>query len=343
MPVSRDQIPRLALVGCGAIAESFYLPALQNDRAILSRMVLVDSSLDRARALGARFSVGTCEARHEAVLGEVDGAIIAVPHHLHHDIASDFLNAGSHVLCEKPLTETAEEARDLVKIAATRNLTLAVNNTRRLLPASTMVRELLLEQKIGSVKRIVVHEGSEFNWPTASGFYFDRKISSRGVLLDIGAHTLDLLCWWLGGRPQLVEASLDACGGIEASAELALQYGNTRCEVRLSRLQKLANKFRVDGERGFILGDAYDPGGIRVGLDGATEIEKRVRLKADDLVPFAEKLVENFLASMRGEARPLVAGADVLDSLSLIDEAYAKAKRFPMPWYETKEVQLHAS
>ena len=341
-PSATSGAPRLALIGCGAIAESFYLPGLAKRPEISSRLVLVDSNIERARALASRFSAAGAETDYRALLGNVEGVIIAVPHHLHYRFALDFLNAGANVLCEKPLTESPEEARELIRISVGRNLTLATNNTRRLFYSSSMVKSLLADGSLGQVHSITFHEGAEFNWPTTSGFYFNRAISTKGILLDIGAHVVDLICWWLGGKPALIESFTDAVGGIEATVALRLEHGGTSCEVRLSRLTKLSNMFRVEAERGSLMGDVYDPLRLRRVDPSGSEQILQIKSKGNTFAGLAQRLVDNFLQSIAGLEQPLIPAAEVIDSLILIEEAYHRARPFPMPWYSAQEVRLHA-
>jgi predicted dehydrogenase len=133
----------LAIVGCGAITETFYMPAFSDHPDILEHLVLVDTDLGRAKTIAERFHVGRVVPDYKEVVSLVDGAIIATPHHLHYGIAKDFLEKGVHVLCEKPLTETVAEARELVQLSDSNKGTLSVNLTRRLMPSSEKVKELL--------------------------------------------------------------------------------------------------------------------------------------------------------------------------------------------------------
>ena len=105
---------RLCLVGCGAAANRYYVPALKRHPQICRNLVLVDSNLDRARALAACFGKVEIHQDYHEVIGRVEGAILAVPHLLHYDLTMDFLQAGVPVLCEKPLAETASDAVAMV-------------------------------------------------------------------------------------------------------------------------------------------------------------------------------------------------------------------------------------
>ncbi len=112
------------MVGCGAIARAFHVPALLRHRDAARHLILVDRDVERARALAAEFGVERTADNYLDVLPDVDGIVVTVPHHLHYRIAMDCLRAGKHVLCEKPLSEAPQEARELVAAADAAGVTL---------------------------------------------------------------------------------------------------------------------------------------------------------------------------------------------------------------------------
>lgn len=116
-----NNAPRIALIGCGAIADIYHLPALAKHQEVLDKVVLVDTSVERLSGLSAKYGIHNTTQDYHSILNEVDGVIIAVPHHLHHRISMDFLAAGVPVLCEKPLAELPSEARDGCTLQKDRN------------------------------------------------------------------------------------------------------------------------------------------------------------------------------------------------------------------------------
>jgi len=323
--------PRIALVGCGAIAEKFYLPALARHPAVMSRLVLVDSSLERAKTIGRRFHVDQCVTDYRSVLGNVDGAIVATPHKFHFELSNDFLKAGSHVLCEKPLTETRAEGEQLIASAALAKKTISVNNTRRLFPSSQKIHAMVAAGELGTLRSIRFHEGGLFAWPTASGFYFASK-NTRGVLLDRGAHALDLICWWLGGKPTVTSSENDSYGGSECVSFTRLTHEECECDVRLSWLSKLDNVVELVGDRGSLVQKAFEE--TRITWKDADGRSRLLQLpsKAACFDEYAYLLMDNFLDVIADKAAPLLPAELVLDSLQLINECYDQARRFEMPW-----------
>jgi predicted dehydrogenase len=333
------QVPTIALIGCGAIAERYHLPALASDRDVITQLILVDRDQDRARALADRFGVSRWAADYREFLPQIDGAIVAVPPALHHRITMDLVSHGIHVLCEKPLAETPHEARQMVHEAKANGVTLSVNHTRRLFPAYAKIRELLVEEALGELVSLTYYDGTEFDWPAASAFHF--RSGSRGVMLDTGIHGLDTICWWLGGKPALVSAETDSFGGPESVAHVRLRHGACDIELKLSWLSRLANHYEIIGRRGRIHGDVGD--WRRVTIEYADGRRKRIPVQctAQNYSDFGQAMIGNFVDVVMGRAEPLVPGHDVIAPLELMNECYQAATRFRLPWFETRGIACH--
>jgi predicted dehydrogenase len=323
----------VALIGCGAIAGSFHLPAIARRPALLRELVLVDPDLDRARALGRAHGIERVAASYEELLPGLRGAIVATPHALHHRVALDCVRHGVHVLCEKPLAETAAQVRELAAVAGTSGARILVNNTRRLVPAYREVARMIRAGELGAIRRMEFREGDRFDWPAVSGSQFGRASGGRGVLFDIGAHVLDLACWWLDSSPRMVRYADDSFGGSEAVARLEFHAGDCRGRVELSWISRLENDFVVEGSDGSLGGGIYDWTTLwHTAADG-----RRRRIRLPDGVSvyadLAHVLLENFEDVLHGRAEPLVSAADVLPSIELLEAAYAVRTRLDMPWF----------
>lgn len=331
--------PKIALVGCGAIADFFHLPALSRRPDLINQLILVDRNLDRARELREQLGAADAVADHRDIVEHVDGAIVATPHHLHHPITMDFVRAGAHVLSEKPLAETAAEVDEIVEAADEAGVQVAVNHTRRLFSSVQEVKRLIASGELGEVTEIDYELGEPFEWPAATDSYFGTKAGGRGVLFDTGAHIVDLVCWWMGGEPEIVEYLDDARGGTEAVAELTLRRGATTSRIRLSWLSKLRNEYRVVGSRGSVAGGVYEWSSYRaIGPDGTRKIRTDRARTFDD---FSDMLLSNFTDVIAGRDAPIVSAADARTSIVVIDACYRRRKPFEEPWHDACEVLSH--
>lgn len=331
---------RIAVIGCGAIADVYHLPALASNPATRDRLVLVDPAQERLAFLGGRYNARQTAADYYDILDAVDGAVIAAPHHLHHPIALDCLRHGVPVLCEKPLTVTAAAAAEMIAVAQATGTPLCVNQTRRLFPAYRRIRQLLAEGALGRLRSIRYADGKLFRWPTTSGFYFQGQ-AAHGVLLDKGVHGLDTICWWLDGRPDVAESRHDSFGGPEAVAHLMLEHAGCNIDVAFSWLALLHNSYAIVGERGAIAGDieAWD----RFYLTDEKGQRRQLRLPGGVAAynDFGHEMIANFVAVIRGEAEPLVPAESVLPVVELIEASYADARPFELPWLQAPEL-FHA-
>ncbi len=337
----RPAVPSLAIIGCGAIVEAFHLPALARYPEVMRRVALVDKDLGRAARLAERFGAGRTEHNYRAILPDVDGVVVATPHHLHYPIALECLRGGRHVLCEKPVAESGDQVRHLVAEAEAHGVHLAVNNTRRLYPSYRKVHELLREGAIGTPRRLEFFWGEKFDWPSATGFYVGSGGPARGVLLDKGAHVLDLICWWLGGQPEVTLCKDDSFGGIEAVCSVNFTYQSCEGAVHLSWLSRYPNTFRIEGDRGGIEGALFDWRSIT--LIDSTGRCRRLRVPSEAKSPedFGRLLVGNFLDVVAGGAAPLVPAAEVVPSIAMIEVCYQRRMRFPMPWQAPRPEPPH--
>ncbi len=331
-------VPRIAVVGCGAIAEEYYLPALVSMPEVMERLILVDPSPARLETLSAKYAVERCARDYHEVLRDVDGAILAVPTGLHALIGVEFLSRRLPVLCEKPLAEDAAHARVMIEMAYDRETALAVNYLQRLVPHFALVKHLLESRMYGSPLRMEYYVGEIFNWPTVSGFYFKSDPSTRGILRDRGAHAVDHICWWLGGKPEVVSSFNDSFGGSEAVAHLNFEKDSCAGKLVMSWFADTPCRFFIECESALIEGDVYDYQKLFITEGGRRQeivVASPIRTKLD----VARQFVRNFVDVIETGAKPLVSGVEVLPSIECTDEAYEKARLLDMPWYRFEEVQ----
>ncbi len=143
--------PRIAVVGAGWWSTLAHLPALAGaGHAELA--ALVDPDPQRLSTVSERFGVTRTHADHTELLaaGGIDGLIVSTPHTTHYRIARDALEAGIHVLVEKPMTLRAWEAWDLVARAERRGLRLMVGYTAQFTARAAHVEDLV-RHRIGEL------------------------------------------------------------------------------------------------------------------------------------------------------------------------------------------------
>ena len=182
---------RIGVVGCGAVAGAMHVPALQ--RAGLTVSAVFDADVARARDF-ADETGGAVVCQSIAAFAEhTDAAIVAVPHRFHSEVACALMELGVDVLVEKPMAPTAAECAEMISTANRTGRVLEVGLMRRHAPSLGWLAQLMQDEVLGEIERVDIREGFVFNWPVASPSFF--APANGGVLLDAGAHTLDLLAW----------------------------------------------------------------------------------------------------------------------------------------------------
>jgi predicted dehydrogenase len=335
----------LALLGCGAVTRGFHLPAAMAVPEV-HIAALVDSDLKRAETLRRSFGLD-CKltADYKPILAHVDGVVNALPNHLHAAATLEALEAGRHVLCEKPLAITTDSARLCCQAAEEKGLTLAVGMQMRFHPNQDLLRLVMDEGRLGDIMRYDWEYGTAWQWNTQSGFYFSRSQAGGGILIDFGHHLLDRSINWFGPVEQFEYRDDNWGGGIEANVSLDLthngRFGRVNGNLRLSRTYRLKNRLLVKGTQAdaeVLLADVDS-----VVLHGRVGEQKvKMTMCAADL-PVSEPIrcyvdqLRNFVESIRGAQKPRVDGWQALETLKLIEDCYAKAKRIPEPWAELED------
>ncbi|HZP17428.1 MAG TPA: Gfo/Idh/MocA family oxidoreductase [Terriglobales bacterium] len=330
---------RLALLGCGEITRTQHLPAALVHPEI-EVVALVDADEPRARSLARDFQISCRSAGDcKSVLPDCDAVINALPNALHAAATLELLHAGKHVLCEKPLATTSADARACSELAARRDLVLAVGMNRRFDSTQGLLHCVLRGRQLGDLVSYDWQYGGEFEWHSASGFYFNRSLAGGGVLMDFGVHLLDALVNWFGPVTTMDYQDDDWGSGVEANCILHLQhqgkYGPIAGRVQMSRTVTLPNRLLVRGSAA----DAE----VRVGVPdamflyreiGGEKMVETIRLAQEPGKSSFHKQLDNFVESIRGHQSPVIDGEQAVQVLELIEWCYGHRQRIPEPWSE---------
>lgn len=347
--------PRVILVGCGAVARQFYVPALRalQNAGLLRVSAIVDPAVSARETIARAFpKAGQAAALDRTTAPAGTLAIIASPPAFHASQTITAFEQGWHVLCEKPMASTAAECAEMVAAARRHDRLLAVGLYKRFFPASQYIHSLCRDGLLGPLLSFNIHEGGPFRWPAGPSF-FDRTQTRGGVLFDIGVHVFDLLGWWFG-EPSGVRYADDAMGGLETNSFVELTYpGGAQGRLHLSRDWATAQQYRFVFERGIVTWKVNDANGLTVQLTG-TPAALQGTLVTPLEVPFAVEprpletnaqcfilQLSNVLGAIQGEETLLVPGEDGLFSLRLIEQCYANRTLVTQPWF-TPEESAHA-
>lgn len=331
-----DSQLRLAVVGCGAVAASHYLPSIAASRWARATL-LVDRDQARARALAARHEVPAVSGDVSAVAEHAEAAVLSLPNHLHAPVAVDLLRQGIHVLVEKPMAISAAECDAMIEAAAASGAVLAVGLQFRSFDSTALVSAWLASGILGPLRRFELRLGVISRWQFASDFMLRRETAGGGVLTDYGSHVLDLLLCWLGDWRELVYRD-DAWGGVESDCELELTMASgLRGFIEVSRSRNLANTCRFEGETGTLEVGIWDPdppvivriGGEELCLDGRARRGEEPGLTFNGAFL---RSIDDFAQAIRRGGEPLVPGREGRRGVALIEACYAARQPLQLPW-----------
>jgi len=333
---SKKEPLRFGLIGAGAIVKHAYLPALRNISDIVLTSI-VDTNIEIIAELSRKCELNYIGTDIGQSLEHVDAVVVAVPNYLHFPICRTFLKARKHVLCEKPMTTSTETARDLAECAKKNGVKLAVAHIRRFYPSSQAIWKIIKDRQLGKVVSFDCQEGVVFNWPTTSGFLFDREKAGGGVLMDIGIHLVDLLMWWFDSEPGLLVYEDDSLGGVEAFSKLKLTFDNKmEGSVQLSRLSQLRNNYRIQCEKGII---EYNPLNLERFYIYADDglLQRRPRMykatkRKSSFIDAVEAMLHNFSTAVLENTEPMATGEEAIRVIGFIQECYENRQQIRMPW-----------
>jgi len=324
---------KIAIIGCGAITERIHLPVLA-DSDEFTVYALVDSNAERARHLAAQYTIPLAVQNYQEIADKVEAAVIAVPHHLHADIATDLMNKGIDVLVEKPLALTDSDCDTMIEAAQRNNKVLLAGYVRRYYPNLRFVKRLIDGNVIGNIRKIDMREGGIFSWGIKSDFTFKKDLGG-GVLSDIGSHVLDIFSWWFG-EAEVVDYFDDAMGGVEANAEIHLKTPNgIESVVELSKTRLLRNSYIISGDEGTIEVGHKHTSPVYISLRDTdrriiADMENRsAEFPLQDIFVFQ---LREFYEAIVSEKKPYVDGYEGRMSVSLINRCYRVRQKLCYPW-----------
>jgi dTDP-4-amino-4,6-dideoxygalactose transaminase/predicted dehydrogenase len=206
---SSVQPVRVGIIGVGVMGREHATVVAANPALKLT--AVADAVPKNARTVAGEFACRSFETADELIKsGEVDAVVIATPHWQHGDLAIAALNGGLHVICEKPLTVTVEQADEVLRVAAQSRGMFAVVHQKRFEPAYMYAKRLLDSGELGPIYRCSMIESA---WRSeayyrSSPWRGTWKGEGGGVLLNQAPHILDRYAW-LCGMPELVTARCD--------------------------------------------------------------------------------------------------------------------------------------
>jgi predicted dehydrogenase len=267
---------------------------------------------------------------------DLDAVVVCTPPHLHAQISIAAIESGKHVLCEKPLARTLQEAEAMVKAAKANHVKLKCGFNHRYHPGVQKARELLDQGRIGEPCFIRCRYGIGGRPGYEKEWRANPEMVGGGQLMEQGIHALDLSRWFLGEFREVsafVANYFWKTEPLEDNAFVLLRTENGKMASMHSSLTQWKNmfSFEVFGSEGYI--DVE-------GLGGSYGNERLVFGQREFLKPFAQEVVEfrgedcswyeewkEFVACIEEDREPSGSGYDGLVAMRLVNAAYESARK----------------
>lgn len=191
---------RVGVIGCGGIANGKHLPALKKQADKADIVAFCDIIVERAEKAAKEYGIPDAKVyeNYKELLEDpqIDVVHVCTPNRSHCEITVDALEAGKHVMCEKPMAKTAADARKMLEAARRTGKKLTIGYQNRCRPDSLLMKKIVDQGALGDIYYAKAHAIRRRAVPTW-GVFLNEYEQGGGPLIDIGTHALDLTLWML--------------------------------------------------------------------------------------------------------------------------------------------------
>lgn len=315
---------RFAIIGCGNAARQIHLPALRSAGAEVT--TFASRSRASAEALRDEWGTGAVVERWQDAVerDDVDAVLIATPNAYHRDVAVAAASAGKHVLVDKPMAITVQNADEMIDASDAHRVLLVPFHNTRFAPPFVAARQLVASGRLGDITgfRASFGHGGPQTWAPDAKWFFDAGQSGGGCLIDLGIHVIDLLRCVTGDDISSVAAVLTRRKrDVETDAQLlASMRGGAIGTIHASWSSRSGPDLQL----------------TIIGADGTLHLDNRTPLTFIDPQGARERIalpdttgspLADLLAAIGGEREPSVTAADGRAAVAVVQAAYLSAGR----------------
>lgn len=329
---------KVGIIGCGSIATHRHIPEYQQnvDAEIIAYCDIVK---ERSDELAAAFG-GTSYSDYHDLLAdpEVEVVSICTPNYLHAEMTIAALKAGKHVLCEKPMATSLEDADAMIRAAEDNGKTLMIGHNQRINEAHQQAKADIAAGKLGklySFKTTFGHPGPE-GWSVdgPDSWFFDKKRAFIGAMGDLGVHKADLMRYILGTEFTEVGAMIETSAkkaDVDDNAVLILKTADGiigTLSASWAYNGQEDNSTILYGEKGILKLNADDVYTYQFfGADGQIEREQLGEIQTNEEGGQKNShTIDAFLEALTRHETPICDGYEGRASLNVIIKAIESAQ-----------------
>jgi len=253
----------------------------------------------------------------------VDVVYIVLPNSLHREFAERAFRAGKHVLCEKPMANTAADCEQMVEAGRTAGRKLMIAYRLHYEPFNNALIKVVRDQEFGKLRVVLADAGFPIGDPTQ--WRLNKKMAGGGSMMDIGIYALNAARYLTGEEPVEVHAMMDTTPNdprfkeVEENITFQLRFPSGVLANCTSSYGVPLNRFRVVGTSGWAeLEPALTYDGLKMRAGTWTKIEERIQPVINHFAAEMDHLVD----CIRNDKQPLTPGEEGLKDMRLIEAIY---------------------
>ena len=286
------------------------------------KLVAIADISDSAKALAEKHG---CElyANYIEMLEKekIDAVSVCVQTSMHHGVAKEVISRGVSILVEKPITRNVRDAEEIVSMAKSKGVRLAVGHIERFNPAVRKLKEIIDDGKLGEITSMISRRVGPF----------PPQIKDANIVIDLAVHDIDVFNFLLGRKPEKVicEAGKAIITNREDYADIFMKYGSTNCFIEVNWITPVKiRQLNITGTKGYaelnyitqeltLYESNYDKQYSDFGdfvlkfgepKSAAVEVQKGEPLR---------KELESFISCVRNKTEPEVSGSEGLAVLKI--------------------------
>ncbi len=333
--VQKDNQIRLGVIGAGGIAQTVYLPTLKKFEDVRVEAIC-DMDRPKAGFVSQKFNIPRFfgDPQHLLALPEIDGVLILTPTNSHLALTLLALQAGKHVLVERPIARKVSEAEKMVEVAQQTGQILMVGMNHRFRPDAMILKNFITGGELGEI--FMVRSGwlkKKGRW-SRGDWVIKKRLSGGGVLMDLGLQMLDLSLW------MLENPEIENIAAMTFNHTLQLEVEDTiACQLQLKggKIVTMHASWALPAPEtqayahfwGTVGGAVLNPLRIDKEMHGnLVNVTPEKSLSPKELHRSSFKYeLRHFVECVRHQRQPISSGKEALEMLKVVEAIYKAAAR----------------
>ncbi|EXY04987.1 Gfo/Idh/MocA family oxidoreductase [Bacillus cereus] len=324
-------ILKVGIIGCGSIAQHRHLPEYEANPYV-QIVAVCDSNKKRAKEIANKYGVNMYTDYNELInYEELDAVSVCTPNHLHAAISIAALQAGIHVLCEKPIATSKADAEMMIGAAEKSGKKLMIGHNQRFVASHQKAKQLIKSGAIGKIysfRTAFGHSGPE-NWSVdgKESWFFKKEEAFLGAMGDLGVHKADLIRYILNEEitevGAFVETSAKTFSNVDDCAVCILKSESGiigTLAASWSYVSKEDNSTIIYGEKATLRLEDDPTNSLIIQYKNGEVVKYELnKIQSNATVGQSNShVIEQFVDSVLSNKEPLINGVEGMKSLEVI-------------------------